>query len=69
MNFCVGRMKEVVRNVLNEVKESVKQQISEADVDDCFNVDPFEGLNTEYLQTKFYQRHFNLVVSIIRWLH
>jgi len=63
LDFCVGQIKEALHNILNEVKASVKRRTGEADIDDCFDIDPFEGLNTEYLQTKFYQQHFNLVVS------
>ena len=66
VNFSVGQMKQMVLHVLDDVKTSVKKKMdadSTADIDECFDVNPFQGLETEYLQTKFYQKHFNLVVS------
>lgn len=68
VNFSVGHIKEMVRHVLDDVKESVKEKLREAvqgdqDIDGCFDVDTFRGLDTEHLQTKFYKDHFNLIVS------
>ena len=37
--------------------------VDKAVIDECFDVNPFQGLDTEYLQVNFYQKHFNLVVS------
>ena len=34
-------------------------------INDCFDVDPFQGLETEHLQIKFYRDHFNLRVSCV----
>lgn len=70
LNFAVGQTKQMMANVLDYVKESVKQRVGEIDVDidDCFEVDPFDALSTEYLQTKFYREQFNLVVSPINFL-
>ena len=64
LDFCVGQIKEVVGNILDQVKRSVKDCVGEdADIDECFNIHPFGGLETEYLQTKFYRNYFNYVVS------
>lgn len=66
VNFSVGQIKQMFLHVLDDVKASVKGRLgnSEVDIAECFDVDPFRGLDTEYLQTKFYREHFNLVVSL-----
>ncbi len=63
VSFTIGQIKQILAHTLDDVKASIKHRICEVDIDDCFNVNPFEGLNTEYFQTKFYQDHFNLIVS------
>lgn len=63
VNFSIGQIKETIAHVLDDVKASVKQRVGEIYIDDCFDVDPFEGLGTEYLQTKFYREHFHLLVG------
>ncbi len=65
INFSIFQIKQLLKYLLDDVKESVCQNLSidETNIQDCFNVDPFEGLETEYLQTKFYINHFNLVVN------
>ena len=57
-------------HVLDDVKETLKDQltdadgnISEIDIDQYFDTDPFLDLDTEYKQSKFYREHFNLIVS------
>ena len=40
------------------------------DVNECFGVpDPFGGLRTEYMQSKYYRENFNLVVSFLLLMH
>lgn len=58
-------MKQVLKYLLDDVKESVCQKLNvdEREVENCFKIDLFEGLETEHLQTRFYSHHFNLVVS------
>lgn len=66
VNFSVGQIKQMVLHVLDDVKASVKSKLDvdgRSDIDECFYVDPFQGLDTEHLQTKFYRENFNLVVS------
>lgn len=63
VNFSIGQIKEMMTHILDGVKASVKQCVGDIDVDRYFDVDPFEDLGTEYLQTKFYQEYFHLVVS------
>ena len=63
VDFSVCQVKVMLAHVLDEVKAKVKQRVGEIDIEDCFDVDPFEGLSTEYFQTKFYREYFDLVVS------
>lgn len=73
VNFAVGQIKQITAHILDDVKASVKQRIDDVssinsddvNIDDCFDIDPFEGLGTEHLQTKFYCEQFNLVVSYL----
>ena len=53
VNFSVGQMKQTMMHVLDDVKESVKRKLGSdvEDIDKCFDVDIFQGLNTEYFQT------------------
>ena len=54
----------MVFHVLQDVKQSVQKCVGEnSDIDHCFDVNPFQDLETEYLQNKFYHQHFNLLVS------
>ncbi len=64
VNFAIGQMKQMSAYVLEEAKTNVMKRIGDHTVlDDCFDIDPFDGLGTEYLQTKFYRENFDLVVS------
>lgn len=65
INFSVGQVKQMVAHILEDVKISVKNKVGDVDIEDCFNADPFWGLETEALQSKFYREHFDLVVSSI----
>jgi hypothetical protein len=69
INFSVGQIKQMVQHVLEDVKISVKDRLADIDmanldIDGCFDVDPFQSLDTEYSQVKFYREHFNLVVCL-----
>ena len=44
----------MVYHVLQDVKQSVQQRVDVA-INDCFDVEPFQGLETEHLQTEFYR--------------
>ena len=65
VNFSIGQIKQMLQYVFDDVKVSVsrKLNIDEVDIEDCFDIDLFEGLETKYLQTKFCNDHFNLVVG------
>ena len=66
INFSVGQLKQMVYHVLQDVKQSVQEQVGvDVAINDCFDVGPFQGLETEHLQTKFYRDHFNLRVSSV----
>lgn len=57
---------ESVRKLITHVSGEIKASASAAGVNISSEaLDPFRGLDTEYLQTKFYQEHFGLVVSMI----
>ena len=68
INFLVEQVKLIVAGVVADVEEAVKSKLASEGVTTiihgCFrDVNPFETLETEYKQSKFYKEHFNLVVS------
>lgn len=71
INFLVDQVKMIVAGVIADVENAIKFKLASEGVittidivQGCFtNVNPFEGLETEYKQSKFYKEHFNLVVS------
>lgn len=65
VNFTVGQIKQMMEYAFKDIKMSIQSQLHEVhlNLDQCFNINLFEGLETEYLQSKFYLEHFNLVVS------
>ena len=68
INFLVDQVKLIVAGVVADIENAVKSKLASEGVTTiihgCFrNVNPFEGLETEYKQSKFYKEHFNLVVS------
>ena len=54
-----------MENVLDKLKSSVQLGCVGDDhcIDDCFDINPSDGLESEYLQTKIYREKFNMVVS------
>ena len=69
IDFAVSQVKQTVALLVDDLKETVKKVLKErcscnSVIHDCFeNLDIFEGLHSEYMQSQFYQEHFNLVVS------
>lgn len=73
VDFAVGQVQQMVSYAVEDIKKSVMSTLEEhsaatgsdsLDVSSCFEIpDPFSALHTEYLQTKYYKKHFNLVVS------
>ena len=69
INFSVDSINSIVRSTCESIKSSVKESLSKGltgnDIMDCFDhVDPFDSLDTEYKQSKFYRENFGLVVCI-----
>ncbi len=69
IDYTLSQIKQTVVLLMEDVKESVKRVVKDKAaidatvIDGCFDdVDIFEGLGTEHMQLKFYQKHFNLVV-------
>jgi len=72
VDFAVGQVQEMAACVAQDLKTSVESRLQQhyiktgvdpPDLSDCFeDIDPFSGLETEYLQTKFYVENFHLVV-------
>ena len=67
MDFSIGQVRNMFQYALEDIQKLVEERVtSNIDVSDCFShVDPFETLETEYLQSKYYKENFGLVVSII----
>ena len=67
INFAVGSINTIVDSVCESVQSSLEGEVSATRLTECFDEreDPFAPLKTEYMQSKFYQEHFGLVVSCI----
>jgi hypothetical protein len=72
INFAVTQVTDMFKFIAADIKSSVegklKESLNEAgvslpDLAECFNVNPFDGLMSEHMQTKFYRENFYLVVS------
>ena len=73
VDFAVQQIQDIVDYTINDIKLSVEKQVAEyctvigvnsPDLTLCFpDTSPFSGLESEYLQTKFYKENFNLVVG------
>jgi hypothetical protein len=70
VDFTVGAVNQIISIVHEDLKKSITRSLNNmgvpiTDIDDLFNPeDIFEGLETEYQQTKFYKDHFGLVVYV-----
>ena len=73
VNFAVTQVTDMFEFIATDIRASVegklKESLNEAgvslpDLAECFNnVNPFDGLMSEHMQTKFYRENFYLVVS------
>lgn len=68
LNFAVDQVRGMVSYIIHDLKSKLTEKLEGVDVDvtgyfDC--TDPFVDLGTEYLQHKFYQQHFGLIVCLI----
>lgn len=75
LNFAVGQVKQMVEFLSDDIRLAVEATVEQhcasagvdaPDLESCFqDIDPFYGLETEYMQTKFYKENFGLVVSYL----
>ena len=71
--MMLSNLRRICKHVVSQIKEGVLSACDEASVnsatipglDDSFLSlpDPFENLDTPYLREKFYEEHFNYLVS------
>ena len=69
VDFTLSQVKQLTKYVVEDVQSSVLGELQGCanipDLSSCFaEVNPFEGLETEHFQSKFYREHFSLIVSI-----
>ena len=74
VDFAVHQIESMVEYTVSDIKALVEEKIREhckafgvdvPDLNECFdNTNPFSGLESEYLQTKFYKENFDLIVSV-----
>ncbi len=74
VDFAVGQVQQMVSYAVQDIRDSALTMLQEhsigtgyklPDIASCFEVpDPFASLQTEYIQTKYYREHFDLVVSL-----
>lgn len=70
LNFAVGAINGIVDGVCSSIQHQVQNSLKNGgcslDITDKFHYDdPFAGLQTEYQQSKFYQKEFGLIVRIL----
>lgn len=62
LNFAVGQVQYMVNFALEDCLQLASTQELPGGL--SFNIDPFEDLKTEYMQTKFFKENFGLVVRM-----
>lgn len=77
LDFIIQQVKQMISFAVDDAEEKVKVYLTEQgvtelpDISKCFEGmnNPFIYLETEYMQNKFYQENFNLVVSfyVYKW--
>ena len=73
LNGIVGDVKGLWSQAMQKLQETVLQRLSQQpggvsaeEVRECFgDTTPFDGLETEHLQRRYYKEHFGLLVSYI----
>lgn len=75
INYALGHVKQMTSRVVDDVHCKVRQHLLNTtniqipDLSSCFtDINPFEGLETEHMQSKFYKDHFNLIVRNVKFL-
>ena len=63
----------------SQIIHQVKQELLAANISittelaelfsDASNTEPFAGLDTEFLQTKYYKENFRLLVSVVQYIY
>ena len=75
LDFAVSQVQLMIEFAVEDVRESVKDTLlphlqacdaeTFTDIDECFHVpNPFANLQSEYMQSKYYRQHFDLVVCL-----
>lgn len=69
VDFVVGQTKDTIQNIIDRLHQSVREQISgedQSNLDSIFESasNPFSGLETQYLQSKYFEKNLGLVVCI-----
>ena len=62
----VGTLLQGVLTGLRDLPEEVKTVLDEKMSEGAFEMQPFEGLGTAYLQKKYFRESFHLVVSLMK---
>lgn len=70
LNFAVGQVQQMITYAVEDMQTTIKQHLQANDVsvdmlDGLSAPDPFNSLQTEYMQTKYYKEHFDLVASCV----
>ena len=68
VDFCVSSVKQMIGFTCQDLKDSIQDTLEKSGCSELLeglrdNINPFEELETEHQQTKFYKEHFGLVVS------
>lgn len=75
LDFITQQVKQMISFTIDDVEEKIKKQLVdqgiELDICKCFEAvrNPFIHLETEYMQNKFYEENFNLIVSFATFWH
>ena len=75
INFALSQVKEMTNNIVQDIQYKVESEIQQylagtgidaPDLSNCFNtIHPFEELQTEHMQSKFYKLSSFLCVGIV----
>lgn len=75
VDFLIGQVRELINCITSDLRLKVEtvmrdhNMAAELELSSCFeNVKSFEGLHSEYMQSKFYKEHFDLIVSVSMYI-
>ena len=69
VNFSVFQVQQMVTYALEDMRNTVQQHAVRTigaelpELQDIISIDPFEDLQTEHMQTKYFREHFDLTVG------